>query len=89
MDLATINSKLENDQYTIAEEFEEDIRLMFRNCYAYNDVGSEIYHLGKALESVFNKKWTENPICQELKRVRDDVDTDSLSTGNVINKNNT
>ncbi|GBB94997.1 hypothetical protein RclHR1_02460017 [Rhizophagus clarus] len=85
MDLATINSKLENDQYANAEEFEEDIRLMFRNCYTYNGVGSEVYNMGKTLESVFNKKWAEKPVPQvkqkgKTKAVRDDdTDTDSSS----------
>ncbi|CAB4380802.1 unnamed protein product [Rhizophagus irregularis] len=55
MDLFTINSKLENDQYTSTKEFENDIRLIFRNCYTYNDMGSEIYCLGEELESTFNK----------------------------------
>jgi bromodomain-containing factor 1 len=85
MDLATINSKLENDQYANAEEFEEDIRLMFRNCYTYNGVGSEVYNMGKTLESVFNKKWAEKPVPQvkqkgKTKAARDDdTDTDSSS----------
>ncbi|CAB4382010.1 unnamed protein product [Rhizophagus irregularis] len=39
MDLFTIILKLEHDQYTNTEEFEKDIRLIFRNCYIYNDVG--------------------------------------------------
>ncbi|PKY61076.1 Bromodomain-containing protein, partial [Rhizophagus irregularis] len=55
MDLFTINSKLENNQYTSTEEFENDIRLIFRNCYTYNKLGSEMYILGEALESAFNK----------------------------------
>jgi hypothetical protein len=36
MDLFTIKSKLENDQYARLEEFEKDVRLIFRNCYTYN-----------------------------------------------------
>ncbi|CAB5191479.1 uncharacterized protein OCT59_006492 [Rhizophagus irregularis] len=85
MDLATINSKLENDQYANAEEFEEDIRLMFRNCYTYNGVGSEVYNMGKTLESVFNKKWAEKPVPQVKQKGKtkvardDDTDTDSSS----------
>ncbi|GES85592.1 bromodomain-containing protein [Rhizophagus clarus] len=81
MDLFTINLKLENNQYTNLEEFEKDIRLVFRNCYTYNDVKSEIYCSGEALESIFNKKWNEKLIFQtrkkgELKRTRDnDADT--------------
>ncbi|RGB34275.1 Bromodomain-containing protein, partial [Rhizophagus diaphanus] len=55
MDLFTINLNLENNQYTSLEDFEKDIHLIFCNCYTYNDVESEIYSSGKALESIFNK----------------------------------
>ncbi|CAB4477838.1 unnamed protein product [Rhizophagus irregularis] len=76
MDLFTINLNLENNQYTSLEDFEKDVRLIFCNCYTYNDVGSEIYSSGKALESIFNKKWNEKLILKgkqikELKRTRD------------------
>ena len=37
----------------------------------YNGIESEIYHLGKALETVFNKKWTENPIFQAKQKGKD------------------
>ncbi|PKY15748.1 Bromodomain-containing protein, partial [Rhizophagus irregularis] len=45
MDLFTIISKLKNNQYASIEEFENDIRLIFRNCYIYNDIGSEMHIL--------------------------------------------
>ncbi|CAB4475642.1 unnamed protein product [Rhizophagus irregularis] len=83
MDLFTINSKLKNNQYTSLEEFEKDIRLIFRNCYTYNNVESEVYCSGEILESIFNKKWSEKLIFQdkqtrELKRLRDsDADDDT------------
>jgi hypothetical protein len=83
MDLFTIKSKLENNQYTRLEEFEQDIHLIFHNCYTYNDAKSEIYHLGEALESVFNEAWNEKLNLQdretrELKRARDnDTDEDT------------
>jgi hypothetical protein len=87
MDLYTINSKLENDQYTSLKEFEEDFRLIFRNCYTYNNVESEIYHSAEVLETFFNEKWSEKLILRdrktrELKRVReeDDDDTDNSFT---------
>ncbi|EXX61280.1 Bdf1p [Rhizophagus irregularis DAOM 197198w] len=74
IDLFTINSKLENNQYTSIKEFEKDIRLIFCNCYAYNNIESDIYYLGKELESVFNKIWTKKIISyaeqkEKLKRV--------------------
>ncbi|UZO26780.1 uncharacterized protein OCT59_018993 [Rhizophagus irregularis] len=108
MDLFTINLKLKNNQYTSLEEFEKDIRLIFCNCYtynqgwenmvyeystfpnpAYNDIKSEVYSSGKALECIFNKKWNEKLIHQdrqtrelkrqtkELKRVRDNDTEDT------------
>ncbi|PKY51447.1 Bromodomain-containing protein [Rhizophagus irregularis] len=82
MDLSTINLKLKNNQYKSLEGFEKDIRLIFCNCYTYNEAGSEICYLGEVLESVFNKKWIEKITHQvkqrdELKRVRDDADIES------------
>ncbi|CAB5182261.1 unnamed protein product [Rhizophagus irregularis] len=82
MDLSTINLKLKNNQYKSLEGFEKDIRLIFHNCYTYNEAGSEICYLGEVLESVFNKKWIEKITHQvkqrdELKRVRDDADIES------------
>ncbi|CAB4436525.1 unnamed protein product [Rhizophagus irregularis] len=83
MDLFTIISKLENNQYANIEEFEKDIRLIFRNCYIYNDIGSEMHILGEELESTFNKIWTEKIDFQvkqkkNLKRTRNN-DTNSSS----------
>ncbi|CAB4385475.1 unnamed protein product [Rhizophagus irregularis] len=63
MDLFTIKLKLKNNQYTSLEEFEYDIRLIFCNCYTYNDVESEIYSLDRQT--------------RELKRVRDDNTEDT------------
>ncbi|CAB5366986.1 unnamed protein product [Rhizophagus irregularis] len=40
-----INLKLKNNQYTSLEEFEKDIRLIFCNCYIYNNVESEVISL--------------------------------------------
>ncbi|CAB4473900.1 unnamed protein product [Rhizophagus irregularis] len=63
MDLFTINLKLKNNQYTSLEEFEKDIRLIFCNCYTYNDVESEVYSLDRQT--------------RELKRVREDDTEDT------------
>jgi len=61
MDLSTVKKKLENHQYETAKQFEDDVRLMFRNCYKYNPPKNPVYAMGKALERVFNNKWTELP----------------------------
>ncbi|CAG8630498.1 18122_t:CDS:1 [Racocetra fulgida] len=70
MDLSTINRKLESGQYSNADEFESDIRLMFQNCYTYNGRGSEVYNMGKMLEAVFDKKWSEKPIPQYRRQIK-------------------
>ncbi|CAB4380152.1 unnamed protein product [Rhizophagus irregularis] len=99
MDLFTINSKLENNQYTSLKEFEKDIRLIFCNCYTYNDIKSKEYCSGKILESVFNEKWNEKIILydrqtRELKKVKDndtgDTDRSWKKQSQILehNKNN-
>ncbi|GES83955.1 hypothetical protein GLOIN_2v1774865 [Rhizophagus clarus] len=45
IDLFTINSRLENNEYSDIDEFENDIRLIFHNCFTNNNEESEIYYL--------------------------------------------
>ncbi|KAI9256062.1 hypothetical protein EDC94DRAFT_636102 [Helicostylum pulchrum] len=49
MDLSMIKRKVENKEYTTFRQFEDDVRLMFSNCYAFNGPGQE-------LEAVFEKE---------------------------------
>lgn len=62
MDLSTISKKYNDDAYSNADEFEADIRLMFKNCYAFNPEGTHVNMYGHRLESVFDKKWAEKPV---------------------------
>lgn len=59
MDFRTINSKLNNKAYRSAAEFDQDIRLVFQNCYTYNPEKHEAYQAAVNLEDVLNKKWLE------------------------------
>lgn len=59
MDLSTIQNKLKTNQYDNANEFEADIRLMLANCFKFNPGGSAVHTMGRKVEEVFNKKWTE------------------------------
>lgn len=61
MDLSTMRKKMDNGFYKDGDEFEADVRLMFRNCYTFNAPGSEVYNLGKELEAVFDRKWADRP----------------------------
>lgn len=62
MDLGTIQSKLANNQYENGDEFERDVRLVFKNCYAFNPEGTDVNMMGHRLESVFDKKWANRPV---------------------------
>ncbi|KAK9479249.1 Bromodomain-containing protein, partial [Lipomyces japonicus] len=62
MDLSTIQTKLNNNEYESADDFEEDVRLMFKNCYKFNPDQSPVNVMGHKLEAVFDKKWVEKPV---------------------------
>jgi bromodomain-containing factor 1 len=57
MDLATVRTKLTNNVYEKARDFEEDVRLIFKNCYKFNPDGDLVHTSGRQLEDLFNEKW--------------------------------
>jgi hypothetical protein len=57
MDLSTVGRKLAEYEYSNENEFENDIRLMFTNCYAYNPPEHAVHQLGKKFEHVFESYW--------------------------------
>ncbi|KAG5365547.1 Bromodomain-containing factor 2 [Yarrowia sp. C11] len=62
MDLSTVQEKMNNNAYETADEFESDVRLIFKNCYRFNPDGTPVNKMGKRLEAIFDKKWAEKPI---------------------------
>ncbi|GAA6038367.1 hypothetical protein JCM8097_007613 [Rhodosporidiobolus ruineniae] len=64
MDLSSIRSKLEHGQYPVPpySAFEHDVRLIFKNCYAFNPPMSAVNDMGHRLEAVFEAKWAERPM---------------------------
>lgn len=75
MDLTTIRYKLEHNQYPMPpyQAFENDVRLIFHNCFAFNPPGTPVNDWGHRLEAVFNAKWSERPISFEESDDEDDV----------------
>lgn len=61
MDISTMEKKLSSKLYASADDFAEDVKLMFRNCYAFNRMGDEVYNAGKRLEAVFDAEWARKP----------------------------
>jgi bromodomain-containing factor 1 len=59
MDLSTIRKKMDFGEYSTVEEYESDFRLMLQNCFTFNAIGTEVYNLGKQLETLFNTKMAE------------------------------
>ncbi|GET03090.1 transcription factor GTE12-like [Rhizophagus clarus] len=62
IDLFTIKSKLENNQYSDAKKFKEDIDLLIANNSIYYDInndGGAFYNLTIMFNSTFNTKWNK------------------------------
>lgn len=57
MDLQTIKEKLDGKAYESNDDFLQDMRLMFNNCYLYNGEGSPVGQMGKELEKAFDKMY--------------------------------
>lgn len=58
MDLGTVKRKLLENCYQSNEEFADDIKLIFKNCYLYNPEGHEVHRCGKLLEDIFLKLYS-------------------------------
>lgn len=61
MDISTVRRKLESRQYGVPEEFYNDMKLMFDNCYSYNAPGSVVHEMGKDLQKGFEALYQEMP----------------------------
>ncbi|KAK6202282.1 Bromodomain-containing protein [Scheffersomyces amazonensis] len=81
MDLGTIQSKLANNQYENGDQFERDVRLVFKNCYLFNPEGTDVNMMGHRLESVFDKKWANKPIPEPTPTNSEIEDSDLESSG--------
>ncbi|GAA6003921.1 hypothetical protein JCM10207_006468 [Rhodosporidiobolus poonsookiae] len=77
MDLSTIRHKLEHAQYPSPPygAFEHDMRLIFKNCYAFNPPGTVVNGWGHQLEAVFEHKWAQRPMLEDF----DDSEDDGLT----------
>ena len=61
MDFGTIKSRLEEKHYWSAEECISDFKLVFNNCYTYNQPGEDIVSDAEELESFFKIKIAAMP----------------------------
>lgn len=89
MDLGTVQTKLQNNVYEKAKDFEEDVRLVFKNCYKFNPEGDYVNQQGHALEELFDKKWatkddwiaSREPPSEPQSEAEDEDESDSDDDG--------
>lgn len=53
MDLGTIRQRLDTDFYVHPEDFIDDVRRVFRNCFTYNKEDSPVAKMGARLSQIF------------------------------------
>ena len=61
MDLSSIGKKLDSNEYTDADAFIADVRLMLDNCFRYNHPDSQVTKMGRSLEKYFNVQVSKIP----------------------------
>ena len=55
MDFATIKSQLETNWYKCLEEFIEDVNLVFKNCFTYNNEENWVHKRGLLMQEEFKR----------------------------------
>eukprot|EP00316_Scyphosphaera_apsteinii_P000730 CAMPEP_0119326096 /NCGR_PEP_ID=MMETSP1333-20130426/67457_1 /TAXON_ID=418940 /ORGANISM="Scyphosphaera apsteinii, Strain RCC1455" /LENGTH=559 /DNA_ID=CAMNT_0007334293 /DNA_START=81 /DNA_END=1760 /DNA_ORIENTATION=- len=61
IDLGTIKKRLESGELNDQEDFAEDVRRVWKNCYMYNQDGTDVHRMAKDLEQWFERKYREMP----------------------------
>lgn len=76
MDLSTIQKNIDNDIYKTKDEFADDVRLIFSNCFTYNPPEHEVVGMANRLKKVFEAKLTEIFTNQEAANDNGESDSD-------------
>lgn len=61
MDLGTIKAKVNRGEYNTENEFCEDMRQIFKNCYTYWKSSDPMWGACQKLEKAFEEKYAEMP----------------------------
>ncbi len=57
MDLNTIHTKLCLKKYRTVYDFANDVRLIWKNCFTYNQEGSDVHNYAKTLSNMFDQEF--------------------------------
>lgn len=55
MDISTVEYNLKNEKYTLSEQFEKDVNLIWENACKFNPVDSQVYKMAIEMKEEFNK----------------------------------
>jgi len=55
MDFSTIKTKLKESKYDKAQEFMDDMELVFYNCRLYNGIESEVGQIGTSIQEEYQR----------------------------------
>lgn len=80
MDLSTIKRKLDNREYSTAERFLDDFKLMIRNCFSFNPAGTPVNQAGIDLQRFFDERWKSLPSLREVATDDDDEEDEEEET---------
>ena len=59
MDLGTVSQRLESNYYASASAAADDVCLVWRNCQAFNEPGSDVYQSCDELSGIFDQLWKQ------------------------------
>ncbi|KAF7784761.1 hypothetical protein Agabi119p4_926 [Agaricus bisporus var. burnettii] len=76
MDLSTMRRKLDNNEYAAAKDFYSDFKLMIKNCFTFNPVGTPVQIAGADLQRLFEEKWKSLPPLREISDSEDEEDSE-------------
>lgn len=65
MDLGTITKKLLSGKYANVDEFTKDVRLVWNNCFTYNQPGSDVFVMAETLSKLFEEKLKKLKVLME------------------------
>ena len=74
--MSTMRKKLDNHEYTTAQTFFSDFKLMIRNCFHFNPAGTPVNLAGIELQRLFDEKWKNLPQAKPQPAYDDDMDAE-------------
>jgi len=69
-----MKKKLDNGEYSSAQKFHDDFKLMVRNCMSFNPSGTLVHQAGVDLQRIFDEKWKNLPALHEPSDEEDEED---------------